>query len=52
MKRIRHDADEIDAFSRWRRIHGWGRGELRAIKRRASKRERRRARTEIRTGGE
>lgn len=48
MKRICHDADETDAFSKWRRIHGWGRGELRRIKRAASKRDRRQAQADIR----
>lgn len=48
MRRACVGGDEYDAFSRWRYIHGWGRGELRKIKRRAGKRERRTARAAIR----
>lgn len=33
--------DEYDAFTRWRRYYHWQRGELRKLKRRLSKRERR-----------
>src|ERR1039457_4685852 len=47
MKRPPHDGDEQDAFSRWRRVTRWQRGEIRAIKRRAAKRDRRIAREEI-----
>lgn len=48
MKRAFHAADEYDAFTKWRKYLCWRPGELKAIKRRASKRERRRARAEIR----
>lgn len=48
MKRACHDADEYDAFTGWRKHYRWRPGQLRAIKRRASKRGRRRAREEIR----
>lgn len=42
MKRARHDADEQDAFSRRaRRLLSWRPGELKAIKARANRRERR-----------
>jgi hypothetical protein len=47
MKRACVGGDEYDAFGRWRHIHSWGRGELRRIKRRASKRERRVAKAAI-----
>lgn len=40
-------ADEYDAFSSWRRVYHWQRGELRKIKRRLSKRERRTKRKDI-----
>lgn len=40
-KRRIHDADEQDAFTGWRKVYRWKPGELRKIKRRASKRERR-----------
>lgn len=41
MIRPRVGGDEQDAFSRTRRIHSWGPGQLRWIKRKAAKRERR-----------
>jgi hypothetical protein len=47
MIRPRAGGDEQDAFSRTRRIHSWGRGQLRWIKRKAGKRERRLAKTVI-----
>ena len=47
MKRARANGDEQDAFSPWRYVLYWQRGELRRIKRRASKRERRTAKTAI-----
>jgi hypothetical protein len=47
MKRPPHDGDEQDAFSHWRRVTRWQRGEIRAIKRRSAKRDRRIARDEI-----
>jgi hypothetical protein len=50
MKRACHDADEYDAFTKWRRMYNWRPGDLRRIKRQASKRDRRRARAEIRSG--
>jgi hypothetical protein len=50
MKRPCESTDDYDAFTGWRRVHFWQRGELRKIKRRASKRDRRRVRTEIRSG--
>ncbi len=40
-------AEEYDAFTRWRRVLYWQRGELRKIKRRWSKRERRTERNDI-----
>jgi hypothetical protein len=48
MKRACHDADEYDAFTKWRRYYNWGPGRLKAIKRRASKRDRRQAQADIR----
>lgn len=48
MKRKRVGGDEFDAFSRWRNIHRWGAGDLRRIKRKANKRERREGRAEAR----
>ena len=47
VKRVRVGGAEQDAFSRWRHVHSWGAGELRKIKRRASKRERRTAKSVI-----
>ncbi len=47
MKRPRVGGAEQDAFSRWRHVHSWGPGEIRKIKRRAGKRERRTARVII-----
>ena len=47
MKRARVGGDEQDAFSRWRHIHSWRPGELRKIKRRASRRERHIARADV-----
>jgi hypothetical protein len=41
-------ADEADAFTRWRHVLSWPRGELRRIKTRANRRERRAARPEVR----
>lgn len=52
MKRACHDADEYDAFTGWRKYLYWKPGELKKIKRRASKRDRWRARAEIRRGGD
>jgi len=37
-----------DAFTGWRKVLHWHKGELRKVKRRESKRERRRGRDEIR----
>lgn len=48
MKRACHNADEYDAFTKWRRYYRWKPGQLRLLKRRASKRDRRQARAEIR----
>lgn len=39
--RIPMSADEFDAFTRWRRLVSWKRGELRKIKRGYNKRFRR-----------
>lgn len=39
--------EQQDAFSGWRRVMFWQRGELRKIKRRESRLQRRRARAEI-----
>ena len=47
MKRPPVNGAEQDAFSRWRHVLSWRSGELRRIKRRASKRERRTAKTAI-----
>lgn len=41
-------ADEQDAFTGWRRYLHWRPGEIKAIKRRAHKRERQEARRELR----
>jgi hypothetical protein len=43
-------ADEYDAFTPWRKFYRWQRGELRKLKRRISKRERRTKRREIKEG--
>lgn len=43
MKRRMKDADEYDAFTKWRRVYHWRAGALKAIKRRANKRERQEA---------
>jgi hypothetical protein len=50
MKRACADGDEQDAFTGWRHVMSWQRGELRKIKRRAGKRERRVARAAIERG--
>lgn len=47
MKRACANGDEQDAFTGWRHVLSWRAGELRKIKRRASKRERRTARAAI-----
>jgi len=47
-RRVRGNGDEQDAFSRWRHAYHWHRGQLRKIKRRAGKRDRRDAQDEIR----
>jgi len=52
MPRAPQDADEHDAFSPHRRLHPWQRGELRRIKRRANKRDRRAGRRIARAGAE
>lgn len=46
-KRAIRGWEQQDAFTGWRRYMFWQRGELRKIKRRASKRERRQKRLEI-----
>lgn len=48
MKRACHDATKQDAFTKWRKYLCWRPGELKAIKRRASKRDRRQAQADIR----
>lgn len=50
MKRPSRGAIEYDAFTHWRRRYRWRAGELRKIKRRASKRDRRQVQAEIRSG--
>jgi hypothetical protein len=40
------DWDEQDAYTRWRKMLFWQRGELRKIKRRTHKRERRQSKQE------
>ena len=47
MKRSCADGDEQDAFSAWRHVYRWRAGELRRIKRRSAKRERRTAKAVI-----
>jgi hypothetical protein len=47
MKRACADGYEQDAFTGWRHVYHWRPGELRKIKRRANKRERRTARVVI-----
>lgn len=42
--------DEWDAFTRWRRVVAWQRGELRRVKRAFGKRMRREAKDETRKG--
>ena len=44
--------DEQDALARSRHCHSWRRGEVKAIKRRVNRRERRAARKAIRAGRE
>lgn len=41
--------DEIDAFSKSRHVHGWRAGELKTIKNRANRRERRQVRRDVRS---
>ena len=48
MARAARNADETDAFSRWRHVLVWRRGEVRRIKRAANRRERREARLAVR----
>jgi hypothetical protein len=50
MKRKMVHAEEFDAFTKWRAVHFWQSGELRRIKRRANKRERREAKAAIDRG--
>ena len=50
MKRPPANADEQDAFTKWRHVMFWQRGELRRIKRRSAKRERRKAKHAIAEG--
>lgn len=50
MKRRMTNGDEYDAFTRWRAVHIWQPGQLKRIKRRAGKRERRDARAAIARG--
>lgn len=47
MKRRCVGGDEYDAFTGWRHVLHWRAGELRKIKRRAAKRERRTAKAAI-----
>lgn len=48
-RRPRHDGDEQDAFSRyWRSALIWKPGQIKKIKRRANKRDRRNAQQDIR----
>lgn len=47
MRRACIGGDEQDAFTGWRKVLYWQRGELRRIKRRAGKRERRAAKAVI-----
>ena len=48
MRRRTVGGDEFDAFTRWRRVLSWQRGELRKLKRKSAKRERQDVRREIR----
>jgi len=47
MKRACADGDEYDAFTNWRKVLHWHPGQLRKVKRRAGKRERRTAKALI-----
>jgi hypothetical protein len=48
MARASRNADETDAFSRWRQAVVWRRGEIRRIKRAANRRERHKAKLGVR----
>lgn len=39
------DGDEVDAFTRWRRVYSWKPGRLAAIKRKHNKRVRKQAKS-------
>lgn len=47
MRRRKVSWEEQDAFTGWRKVMHWQSGELRKIKRRSSKRERREAAAQI-----
>jgi hypothetical protein len=46
VKRRMVDGDEYDAYTRWRHLLHWRPGQIKAIKRRTHKRERREGRRE------
>lgn len=48
-KRKTVGGDEVDAFSATRRAHNWRAGQLKAIKTRANRRDRRETRRELAT---
>lgn len=48
MKRLSKTAEEKDAVTGWRHVLSWRRGELRRVKNRMNRRERREARRELR----
>jgi hypothetical protein len=50
VKRPPRGGDEQDAFTGWRHLLHWRPGQRKALKRRASRRVRRQARTALRTG--
>jgi len=47
-RRVEHSWDENDAYTRWRRFLHWRPGQIKAIKRRTHRRERRERHEDIR----
>ena len=44
------DGDEVDAFGNWRKVNFWQDGELKRIKRKYNKRQRRQWKQDLRRG--
>jgi hypothetical protein len=51
MKRQMAGGEEYDAFTGWRKYLHWHKGQLKKVKRRSNKRERRKAQEMIRNDG-